>query len=377
MPPLRYRTSGKAMGSINRDVQMSNADSDNQQTNEPTREHAAAPPPAQPLATGLLDVSARKPRFPWFLLLLVVVIGIAGAIVAALTGIRQQAYFVLIGITIAVSLMLLARLGDRAVRRKMRSVVQDGGDDVVAMALAASQRLRWPSKVNSITELARLLAKRGEVGRTIRMQWRGTFSPVEPLAVVFEARLMDESDAAFMELEAATTSHANAAQSSEAESRAAGDDAIGVRKIHRNVKLRGGWAFVVMFAFFTLQEAVESYMHKTISWKLPFFSLMLLLILVGPDRGLFASQTQWLLAPGGLFVRKAVRRSTRSQLHLFDRRKSVLCLSQERKARWFVAVADAEAHELTAATEREVHFLLRAWLSPLEPPPADRLTDLT
>ncbi len=104
---------------------------------------------------------------------------------------------------------------------------------------------------------------------------------------------------------------------------------------------------------------------------------MRFLFLLGPTRGGPYERAQWLLVPGGVLVRKAVRRSTRSRLHLFDRRRSTLCLSQYRRQRWLVVAADAEECEQTLATDREAHFLLRAWLSPLEPPPADRLTDLT
>jgi hypothetical protein len=42
-----------------------------------------------------------------------------------------------------------------------------------------------------------------------------------------------------------------------------------------------------------------------------------------------------------------------------------------------VTAADANAYETTIATKKEVDFLLRAWLSPLAPPPAERLSDLS
>ncbi len=42
-----------------------------------------------------------------------------------------------------------------------------------------------------------------------------------------------------------------------------------------------------------------------------------------------------------------------------------------------LAVADKHACETAMGTREEMHFLLRAWLSPLEPPGVEMLSDLS
>jgi hypothetical protein len=324
------------------------------------------------------DIRIRKPGIPWMLIIVILVIGVIGGLVGAWTGTRQAGYLLCIGLPIPLFVMASARIGDRAMRRRLQAAAEKGGQDPTpAMAEAVSRRVFWPSRSAPLSEMAKQLVAKGRLGETVRMQWKGGFAPVQPLTVVFEPRLLDESDGAFSELEAATTPDVATGVNAAAPAPAVGDDAIGVRHIRRNLKLKGGWAFVIMFAAFMFRSAVESYQRGAMTWELPFWTTMLLLFLVGPARGGPFGRAQWLLAPGAVLVRKAVRRTTRSQLHVFDRRRSVLCVSQHRKSQWLIVAADAVACEQTLATDREVHFLLRAWLSPLEPPQADRLTDLT
>lgn len=337
-----------------------------------------ADPVAAAAAPPLRDLSIRKPSIPWALIVVILLVGAISGLVAAWTGTRQLVYFLCIGLSIPLWIMVSSQIGDRSMRKRLQSAAEDGKPDPTpAIAEAASRRVFWPSRSPPLLEMAKLLVGRGRLGETIRMQWKGDFAPVQPLTVVFEPRLLDESDVAFSELETATAPDLATKESTAAPATAVGDDAMGVRHIRRNLKLKGGWAFVIMFAAFMLRSAAESYQRGAMTWELPFWTTMLLLFLLGPARGGLFGRAQWLLAPGALLVRKAVRRTTRSQLHVFDRRKSVLCVSQHRKSQWLIVAADALACEQTLATDREVHFLLRAWLSPLEPPPADRLTDLT
>ena len=46
-------------------------------------------------------------------------------------------------------------------------------------------------------------------------------------------------------------------------------------------------------------------------------------------------------------------------------------------ATWRLSVADAESSEITTITDRERQLLLRAWLSPVPPPPLEQLVDLS
>jgi hypothetical protein len=53
-----------------------------------------------------------------------------------------------------------------------------------------------------------------------------------------------------------------------------------------------------------------------------------------------------------------------------------LCVYRYSPKRWWATISDSEVRETIFGTETEMHLLLRAWLSPLDPPPRERLTDL-
>jgi hypothetical protein len=130
--------------------------------------------------------------------------------------------------------------------------------------------------------------------------------------------------------------------------------------------------------FFWLLQAY----HAAIAWKLSFhfffWTVLLLLSLLGVGgRGAWRMSQQWLLVPGGLVVRTSSFRRRGWKVHLFVRSRSALVAYRQMKLRWTICVADPEANQMTMITPTECHALLRAWLSPLEPPDPDRLSDLT
>ena len=79
---------------------------------------------------------------------------------------------------------------------------------------------------------------------------------------------------------------------------------------------------------------------------------------------------------GGLLLRKARWRSRQWRLYLFEPRYSALALYRRNKHLWILCIAQGDSFERTTLTNREADFVLRAWLSPLSPPPVEKLTDL-
>jgi hypothetical protein len=61
---------------------------------------------------------------------------------------------------------------------------------------------------------------------------------------------------------------------------------------------------------------------------------------------------------------------------VFDRRRSVLAVMRTTSRQWNLCVADGERCLSAVGAQNELETALRAWLSPLSPPPADRLSDL-
>ena len=98
-------------------------------------------------------------------------------------------------------------------------------------------------------------------------------------------------------------------------------------------------------------------------------------LLVGAA-GAWTWRRQWLLVPGGLVLRKARWTGGAWRIHLYRRRSSVLLVQQMHRDKWMLCVADAETSDATRLTKTEAHVALSCWLSPLPPPPAERLRDL-
>jgi hypothetical protein len=83
------------------------------------------------------------------------------------------------------------------------------------------------------------------------------------------------------------------------------------------------------------------------------------------------------VVPGGLLFRELARRSGTWNLHVFDRRKSVLIAHRGNFNRWTISVGDNDQRRQITVTQNEADLLLRAWLSPIPPPPVEQLSDLT
>lgn len=113
------------------------------------------------------------------------------------------------------------------------------------------------------------------------------------------------------------------------------------------------------------------------TWSTFYWPGLLMMIMFLPARKNPFSETQWLVLPGGLLLRRPTDHGRNVKLHLFDRRRSILCVYPCRRATWHIAVADAEVSETTIITDRERRLLLAAWLSPVTPPPLEQLVDLS
>jgi hypothetical protein len=309
------------------------------------------------------------------LAIVIIAAGIAASLASSKFGSPMAALPIMLTVALVMPITFLLA-GKRSERRIRRIVSQThGGDLATLVRKAAEQPFLNPRRHPVAHALSRELARCGRLGETIRIQWKRPFDLVQPLDVTFEPRLLDEADPAFQELLTAVSSSPDPAGAASRASPNA-DDVLGVRRIRRNILLKGGWALFVVFALFLTQAAFDAYQRRAITPGLLFWGVMFVLALYGPARGGWFGTRQWLLAPASLVVRKAKPRDETSQLHLFERRKSVLCLQRQKKGPWLIAVADAEGSEQTIATNTEVSLLLRAWLSPLEPPPIERLSDL-
>jgi hypothetical protein len=348
-------------------------------TNAPSAaQRTATDPPPEIEPPQMTDVSVKKPRLPWVVASFGVLAAGLAVAVSHLAGIRGFSASFAVGVLIAPLFIVSFRLGRRSQERRIARIVSNGPrSELAEVVCAAVQPASWPSDKHPVSELARRLALHGRSDETIRMQWSGESQIIEPLMVAFEPTLLDETDPRFEDFRSAAAPTDNQ-DSTPSAARSNHDDVLNAHRVKRNMLalLRNAWIVVLMLAFFTFRSAWESYQRRSITLGLLFWVTMITVLLCSPARGGWFGTRQWLLTPGSLIVRKARWRDRTSRVHLFERRKSVLCLYQQREEQWLLAVADADACEQTVATDAEVSLLLRAWLSPLEPPPVERLSDL-
>ena len=236
-----------------------------------------------------------------------------------------------------------------------------------------------PLTFQPISVMTRAMGKIGRIGNTYQLWWKAEPDPVEPLTMTFEPRLLDEADVGFDELAMATASEPGAARANAPEASGLREDVLDMRRVQRNFKLMGwaGWIILCGLSIYLVGSGIDSVQRHTMTWQFSLGVCCLLLFLFAPRQTGWFATNHWLLVPGGVLHRKAKSRDRKVTLHLFDRRRSIMTIYQLRNRSWLLTVADAEASQTTSITDRERQLLLRAWLSPVAPPPVEQLVDLS
>lgn len=286
----------------------------------------------------------------------------------------------------ALILMLLIMLMQAArnkfiLRRSERSagVILSRDSAPQANILAATELfLDRPLRLQPISVITRAMGKIGRVGTTFQLWWKAEPDPVEPLQITFEPRLLDEADVGFDELALATACDPKPSSANSPEMPGWHEDVLEMRRVRRNIRLKGGWLWLCILTIGIVIALIEAVQRHAVTWFLLLVVAGFLALLFVPARTGWFATDHWLLVPGGVLHRKAKSRDRKVTLHLFVRRSSVMTFYQQRNSgTWLLTVADAEASETTIITDRERQLLLRAWLSPMAPPPLEQLVDLS
>ena len=246
--------------------------------------------------------------------------------------------------------------------------------DLPSTAAMVVNDLRGYGGIAALVEAVKTWAETGQQGALIRIGKPSDMEPVQPFAHPFEPQPLNE---AFSPLIAGRPrSEGRGAPTPDAPRIDQGPGALELpRSVRRNITLRGGWWMLALFATCWACAVYEAIYRRQFTWFLAACSLGLWAMLFLPFEIVRFNQ-QWFVTPGGLILRQAGWRQGSWGVHLFERRASVLCVCRQHHKQWGVFVADRETGAHTVATRDEVQFLLRAWLSPIPPAPADRLTDL-
>ncbi len=180
--------------------------------------------------------------------------------------------------------------------------------------------------------------------------------------VEFEPRVIDEAEPSFMEI-GQLASNAPRATRAGRPGNSAGTPWWN-RELGRRFAGAARWFFALVFALLSVLVIRRNpRVQNLLLW--PLLATMVLIVITYAQR-----QWQvWLLAPGCLIWRSS------KGVRLFDARQSMLCVYRHPNQGLTMLVADGGGVGLRQVTRDEAQIILRAWLSPIAAPAADRLTD--
>lgn len=314
---------------------------------------------------------------------------VIGALIVALVGIP---FIIPIGLRIrliasacfvTLATLIAWRWGIRIWRwiraeRELRSVDSACSElDPDVSALSREVVIRGQAAINpSVERLLKKLVEMRRWGTTLRVCLRDAAVPIKPFAVPFEPRTLDEADDTFEAFQAATADRIDTGGPPTLESEPDRLRRAATRRMRRNLTLAGGSVVLFMALPQIALGLAESYARRWPTWRLIMWGTFFTIALLVPRGSPIEFLRQWFITPASIVVRRFRLLSGRTQLRLFQRQNSVLCAYQLRKKEWAVLVRNETSQERRHLTRREVDCLLRAWLSPLEPPALDKLTDL-
>jgi hypothetical protein len=321
--------------------------------------------------SGVVDV-AQESRIGKGLPLLTVVVviplvlGIAA--ICSILGLSAVVVFLMIAAVLVVVFLLYFSRARRIAHRHATLLVEFAKESMTPSNVRAflSATALWnPS--DALKEATRRLAAGGHHGYTIRIGPHASLEPVRPLAVQFEPMSLDETDIAFQQVSASADEPCVAAVVDTNEDRQM------LRRVQRNVRLKGGWWIAVIFGLIVAGKSFGAYRAGRVTADLiMMFGLFLAVLFVPMNFGGVASEF-WAV-PGGLLVRRSRWRRGLC-LILFTRDCSTVCCYREYGNRWRLIASDGENIETTIGTSTEMTFALRAWYSPLPPHTIEQLSD--
>lgn len=340
-------------------------------------------------ASGFVDVVI--PPFPWFydqlraavpILLFIlpflaaVILIFEGTGIGSSWGANSELLFaIILGVPIVLFLVWFMRKRLSHVRKIAKQLAAAWPDESDAsMIHEALDRRPSGTELHLFQELSKVLALRGFRGRIFRLRYAPTAPTINPFEVSFEPRILDESDATFIEL-------LDAIDSGKGKD-AGGMEGIEARdrfvrlSVRRKFKLMDKHWLLIILAFPVLIEAIKSYRHRQVSLTLLVFSFSFLVQLFSfPGSNWKFPHAHFL--PGGILMAAASSLPKRkSRLRLMSRDRCVMFVIQRKQSIWEIIVSDGEDVGVARATLAEANVLLRAWLSPVPPPPEEMVVNM-
>ncbi len=253
----------------------------------------------------------------------------------------------------------------RAARKAASSgLAPTAGDQLEPAIRNALSRIRGLGARDGLKLLVATLRKRGHAGLTLRIGGAAD-DVLDPFTVLFEPQPLDETASPLILEHIRDAGGAGAKHV---------DDSAAARKLRRNIMLRGGWFVLIAFGINWVMRAFDAYRERRITFDLVLWTVfMALLVLVSPTA---QRRKQWYLVPGGLAIRNRPWLGGAASVRVLPQTESVLCLALVSRTQWRAFVTDGHETVNSVVTAGEAAALIRAWRSPVPPPPAEQLVDL-
>jgi len=213
-------------------------------------------------------------------------------------------------------------------------------------------------------------------GLTFRVASRKQLAPIDPINVQFEPRALDETDDTLESLVDAIDSSTAANDSPHDGHPVARAERRAMKKISTRIRKAGGWVALLFGCLFFIRAMMRWIRFGSFDFGLVFWLVIMAGWFLRLSGTSILSRTEWFLVPAGVAVRTLVRGARAWNVELFHRASSVLCVYRGDRNLWTALIANSGNFCACACTQREATVLLRAWLSPLDPPTLDKLTDL-
>ncbi len=314
----------------------------------------------------------------WPIVVLGALSGFAMVAVQGRFAVPRSTLLIAAGAIVGLSAAIVLRAGLPAIRRVARRRIIDSLDRFGATPTAGLLHAVIDSCASiganiALPELCQEFAARGSTGLILCL--RPNVSPMPPgILEPFEPRSLDEADDGFDELAQQLQASPDRHGKGDMESGSSRES----RRLRRNFILSGGWLMLAIFGFNWLLAAIDALQRNRATDRLALWSTLLILLFVFPKGQGLSGREQWFAVPAGVAFRKRSWFRSGWTLRVFSRESAVLCFFPCFRGRYFgTIIADTQQVQSTNLTPREADLLLRAWLSPLEPPTLEQLSDLT
>ncbi len=348
---------------------------------ESRADDSVSPPAMHSTLPGFIDINTDDPlvlkaprRHSWLVSAIAVIAIIACTITGGLSGSPFGAVVVFLVFLIG-TLSTFGYLQNEA-NRRWRELVERSQEAPAQQLIIKSLHPVWLGLDYRMRTIVRVFTANGRSGLTFRFCPLKLREDVRPIEHSFEPLPLDEVSITFVGLESDSRDVAEA-DSVKLDASRWSDSSVARKRLRRNVILGGGWGIVIVFGINLAIAVVEAIANRKISSSVVLWTIWFLLIFLGVNsRGATRGNRQWLLVPGGIVSRRAKSFQGRWDLHFYKRANSVMALHGRSRHIWHAHVADSTGYQFARLTAREAHMLLRGWLSPIESPSRDHLSDL-